>query len=223
MGLRIKIESLGAEQKDFYQVREELLAAGKKFDSESLRHVPYDQLSLCLTAVAGTTMCGLTFVQEEKTARRERFLTMDDAEFQSMKNFLHIERMWDDVAHERLYRILPHWMDLSDRQQLWLKLNCIYNHIDNPQRRGGEALILIKFCAVSGSIPLEVCPQLTDRLRDLLSIYPARIEDITFRDRISSLADIIIQFLPSEERSVVENEEIRGYSCTSDCYRVILP
>ncbi len=223
MGLRIQIESLGSPQRNFHEVKRELIAAGKKFDAESLRSIPYDELPLCALAPAGEAMCSLKLVQDEKVQRRERFLIMPDEEFFPMKNFLTIERMWDDVLQERAYRILPHWDDMNDRQRLWLKLNCVYNHIDNPYPRGGEALVLIKFCAGSGSLPPEVCMTMNTRIRDLLRLYPVRIADTTFRDRISSIADAVFQFLPEDERKAIENEEIQGYSCTSDCYRVLLP
>jgi hypothetical protein len=222
MALRITVESLGLPQKDFYQVKNELLLVGKKFDKETLPSIPYSQLHLCSLSSANSTICSLRLIQEEKQSRRERFIIMDRDEILQMKNYLIIERMWDDVVQERAYRVLPHWNNMNERQRVWLKLNCVFNHVDDPNQRGGEIISGLIKCGVTRLLPPEVVFSFSTKLKDLLKLYPVKIADNTLRDRISVLSDGILQFLPEEERQLIENEEIQEYSCTSDCYRVLL-
>jgi hypothetical protein len=220
--LKIKIDPLGTPQQDFYQVRNQLALEGKKFDSDTLPTISYNQLSMACIRTAGLTMCPLELVQDEKRQRRERFTVMDETTFNEMKNYLLIERMWNDVLFERSYKTCPHWANLTDRQRIWLRLNCVNNHVDNPNTRLTEVVGLLAKCFKADELPLEVSTTFTSKLRSLLHLYPAYIDDDTFRDRITVLATNFFQYLPAEEAEQIEDEEIQGYSCTSDCYRMLL-
>jgi hypothetical protein len=220
--LKIKIDPLGTPQRDFFQVRNQLALEGRKFDFDTLPSLPYNQLSLAAIGTAGTTMCPLELVQDEKRQRRERFLSMDEEALQGMKNFLLIERMWDDILFERAYNALPHWDNLTDRQKIWLRLNCVNNHVDSPNARLTEVVGFLAKGFKAGELPLEISASFTSKLRSLLHLYPKYIDDNTFRDRITVMTANFFQFLPLDEAKQVEGEEIQGYSCTSDCYRMLL-
>jgi len=166
-------------------------------------------------------MCSLNLVQEEKRQRRERFTIMDEIALNDMKNYLLIERMWDDVVFERAYRALSHWDNLTNRQKIWLRLNCVNNHVDNPSSRITEIVRLLARSFKNEELPLEISASFTSKLRSLLHLYPKYVDDGTFRDRIAVMAAHFFQFLPVDEAKQVEDEEIQGYSCTSDCYRVL--
>jgi hypothetical protein len=219
--LKIKIDPLGTPQQDFYRVKHQLALEGCKFDSATLPSLSYNQLPLACIGTAGPTMCALDLVQSEKRQRRERFLTMDEETLQGMKNYLLIERMWEDVLFERTYSILPHWDNLTDRQKIWLRLNCVNNHVDSPNARMTEVVGLLAKCLKNGELPLEISTTFTSKLRSLLQLYPKHIDDSTFRDRITVLTSHFFQFLPVDEAKQIENEEIQNYSCTSDCYRIL--
>jgi hypothetical protein len=220
--LKIKIDHLGIPQQDFYQVKNQLALEGKQFASDTLPLLPYNQLSLAAIGTAGVTICPLSLVQEEKRQRRERFISMDDEALMDMKNFLLIERMWDDVLFERAYKALPHWDDLGDRQKIWLLLNCVNNHVDSPSARLTEVTGLLARCCKRCELPLEITSSFVSKLRSLLHLYPKYIDDNTFRDRITVIAANFFQFLPADEAKQVENEEVQGYGCSSDCYRMLL-
>ena len=220
MSLKVSIDSSGTPQQDFYQLRNRLVSESKKFDSSTLPLIPYNQLYLTIIGTAGIAMCSLDLVQEEKRQRRQRFLLMDENTLISMKNYLLIEQMWEDVCFERIYSEFPRWDDLTERQKIWLKLTCIANHIDSPQLRITEVIDLLKVCEKTGSLPIEVASNFASKFRDILRLYPLRISGNTFRNRIIGIASNFSQFLPQEETKQIEDEQVQGYSCTSDCHRV---
>jgi hypothetical protein len=219
--LKIKVDPLGTPQKDFYQVRNQLVLEGHRFDSNSLPIIPYNQLFLAATGVSGPAMCNLELVQEEKRQRRNRFMTMSEIELLEMKNYLRIERMWDDIIFERIYSSFPNWDSITNRQKIWLRLNCIVNHVDNPNPRLTEVTELLENCIVDGTLPFEVGEVFISKLKSLTRLYPKFIDDSTFRDRITVMTAYFFQYLPQDEAKQVEEEEVKNYRCTSDCYRIL--
>jgi hypothetical protein len=220
--MKIEIENLGIPQRDFHLVREALIAQNKKFDAITLPQIPYNQLILCCTGVAGSTACPPQLIRKEKQHRRERFLDLEEQEFQECINFLQIERMYEDVQFALAQRAAPAWNSLASRQKVWFKLNCLFNHIDAPQRRIGETILLLRTCAEepNSGLPREVCEHYIDKLQTLFSSC-MEISQVEFRQKIWDIAEIILDFLPDSERSICTREELQDYSCTSDCFRVL--
>src|SRR5271163_3314066 len=138
--MNLEIDSLGAPLRIFEELRDELIAAGKKFDASALSHISYDKLALCATGIAGDAICSLALVREEKLLRRERFASMSETEVRDLHTLLQIEQMGDDVARERLRVRAPHWEHLRPRQKVWFKLNCLMNHLDGVNDRVREAI-----------------------------------------------------------------------------------
>lgn len=221
--MKIEIENLGAPRKDFQSLREELISQNRKFDEASLSSIPYEQLFLCCTGSAGDAACTIKQVRDEKIRRRERFLNMDEVEFAECTRFLCIEQMDEDVKFAIARRAAPHWEDLSSRQRLWFKLNCIYNHLDVPQQRLGEAVLLFKKCSeeVDSGLPKDVCEHYSNRLKKFHAEYPSVMSDAYFREKVWDIAETILEFLPDAERSICKKEELQGFRCTSDCFTVI--
>ncbi len=225
--MKIEVESHGQSRRDFYDLRDDLIDQDKKFDETSLRLLSYHQLHLAAMGNAGDSACTQRLVQEEKARRRERFLAMDEAELKASERYLRTEEMWDDVILCISSKLAPRWGELTDRQRTWAKLNCLYNHIDNPQARMGEALLLLRLCSFSdtehqASLPTDVCHHYMSKLRGLMTVYPGQLSDDFFRTQIEDIRDNIRDFLPDDERAICDREQIADFQCTSDCFRVYI-
>jgi hypothetical protein len=222
--MKVSVESYGQPRRDFYDLRSELIELDQKFEAYHLRLLPYDQLHLCCIGNAGDAACSLKLVQQEKIARRERFLAMESEELKTCERFLKAEGMYDDVREAIAALRAPLWDHLNSRQKVWAKLNCLYNHIDNPAQRIGEAVGLMRDCAsvTTGGLPLDVAMHYVEKLRALLDGYSTRFSDYHFRQQIEEYRDSVLDFLEENERGIVEREEIKDYHCTSDCFRMLL-
>jgi len=220
--MNLEIDSLGAPLRVFEELRDELIAADKKFDPESLSHISYDKLAFCATGLAGHAMCSLALIREEKKLRRERFASMSEKDLWDSRVLLQIEQMGPDVARERLRIRAPRWEDLRPRQQAWFKLNCIMNHLDGVTERIREAIALLKLVHDTHDLPEDFTTHQRRKLEVLLQVYPLSLPDATFRARIAEVALEIKKIIPDEEQKQCEAEVLYNYSCTSDCYRPLV-
>jgi hypothetical protein len=220
--MKIEVENLGAPRQDFQRLRDDLVAQGRKFDETHLPSIPYQELILCCTGPAGEAACLPRLVRAEKVRRRERFLGMEQAEFDECLNFLRVEEMEADINFALAQRAAPNWDDLSARQKLWFKLSCIYNHVDAPHQRLGEAILLLRKCMdeVDSGLPREVCEHYMNKLRQYHADFPAVMKENQFREKVWDIAETILEFLPDEEVGICKKELLQNYSCTSDCFRV---
>src|SRR5574337_253862 len=206
-------------RQDFHDLRDRLVTEGRKFDETTIHSLPYDQLHLCCIADAGSAACLPKLVHEEKQRRRLRFLSMDAAELKSCETFLRIEGMYDDVIGMISSRNAPKWEELSDRQKVWAKLNCLFSHPDSPQARLQDVLNLLYRCSIEHSLPADVCRHYMGKLRNLTLAYPGRITDEGFRQKIEKVRDNLREFMLEIERSICTREKISDFQCTSDCFR----
>jgi hypothetical protein len=220
--MNIEIESLGSSLRNFEELRDELIVAGKKFDAEALSHLPYDKLVLCATGIAGSAMCPLALVREEKQGRRERFLSMNEEELRDAYVLLQIEQMGGDVMRVRLRSNAPKWETLHPRQQVWFKLNCICNHLDSVGNRMQEVQILLQKALQTQDLPADFVAQQLRKLTVLMQMYPTRLPDVAFRYKIAEIAAEVKKIIPAEEQKVCEAEILFNYQCTSDCYRPLV-
>jgi hypothetical protein len=221
--MKIEIENLGTPRQNFYLLRDDLIAHGKRFDETSLPSIPYQELVLCCVGEAGEAACSSRLIREEKERRRERFLSMEPEEIQGCLNFLRVEQMEADILVALAVRAAPKWDDLSTRQKLWFKLCCIYNHIDAPQQRLEDAILLLRKCGVEvySGLPRDFCEHHIGRLQ-LYCANLSGMKDNQFRAKIWDIAENILEFLHDEELSICKKEALQRYSCTSDCFRAIL-
>lgn len=219
---------VGQFRRDFYDLRGDLIEQNKRFDETSIVLLPYHQLHLACLGNAGEAACSPELVHEEKVRRRGRFLTMEAVEFKVCELQLRAEEMYDDVMLAINSKQTPRWGELTDRQKTWAKLNCLYNHIDDPHTRMSEALELLHLCSFTddvheASLPTDVCHHYSAKLRGLMSVYPEGLpDDDSFRAQIEDIRDNIRDFLPDDERAITDEEQIADYQCTSDCFRVFV-
>lgn len=220
--MNLEIDSLGAPLRVFEELRDELIAAGKKLDPSTLPHVSYDRLAFCATGIAGKAMCSVALVREEKQSRRERFASMSETELRDSRTLLQIEQMGEDVARERLRVRAPRWEELRPRQQVWFKLNCIMNHLDGVHDRVRETITLLKLVNETHDLPADFSNHQRRKLEVLLQVYPTNLPDSLFRAKIAEIAFEIKKIIPDEEQKQCEAEVLFNYSCTSDCYRPLV-
>lgn len=222
--MKIEVESLDTPRRDFADLRRELVEQGKKFTETTLAAVPYAQLHLCCIGNAGPTACLPGLVQKEKINRRERFLSMDPEEFRAAETYLKIEQMYYDIMHAINRRNAIRWDTLSDRQRLWTKLTCLYNHIDNPVPRIDEAVDMFAQCAADpiGGLPVDVCRVYAAKLKGMASVYPGKVTNEVFREKVGEIAETLLEFMVPEERQMLEKEQLQDFTCTSDCFRVLV-
>lgn len=222
--MKIEFDSLDIPQRDFSELKRELLEQGRSFDEATLRSVPYHQLHLCCIGNADVAACSMQLVRQEKASRRERFLSMEPEEFKEVANLLKIERMYDDVLYAITCRTVPRWASLNDCQKLWAKLTCLYNHVDNPSDRLREVLNLFARCAAKpeSGLPIDVCTVYASKLRGMASVYPGKVSDTTFRHKVGEIAETLLEFMSDEDKKVLEKEQLQDFSCASDCFKILV-
>lgn len=217
MSLEIDIDPHGYSRVPFVELRTRLLALDQKFTERELRLLPYSELVNAAIANAGKAACSLDAVLLEKERRRYRFLHLSPDEFPKSKRYLQIEGMYSDVSTCLQMRYAPHWDELSPRVRLWCKLNCLYNHSDNPDQRIRETYPMVLACDQAGLLRQGFADRMTTDLDRLRWITDASEED-EFRYITCPLAEELIAQLDSEERQICERELVAGYSCTGNCY-----
>jgi hypothetical protein len=216
--MKVKIDNLGVPHRSFPLLRDELISKKEKFSAKNLCYVPYEQLSLCAIAVAGTAACNLSLIREEKQTRRRRFLTLPS--LLEVQNFLKIERMYEDLTLIRDLCFSPSWASLSYCQQAWAKLICIYNHIEAPKERLGAAIELLNKAQTQGTeITEKQHTKLVKQLSSLRTRFPATVLIDEFRDQILNSANFI-GVCSEEVRKLARKEKIQDFQCVSDCFRV---
>ena len=215
--MKIEIEPQMVPPREFVDLCRELVEQGKKFDKQTLAHIPYAQLLLCCIGNAGKAACSIQLVQQEKKNRRERFLNMELEEFKAVENYLKIEQMYDDVLYAISHRNAVKWETLSECQKIWAKLTCLYTHVDNPTYRIEELIEMFKKCE---TIPSDVCKNYAFKLQSLGAVAKLKPPSESFRRKIIEMAETLLGFMSIAERTAMESEQIQEFSCTSDCFRI---
>jgi hypothetical protein len=198
---------------------------GKKFGKDALHNIPYSQLHLCCIGSAGVTACSPRIVYLEKERRLERFVSLAPEELARSERWLKAEGMFNDVVAEVTAKSAPAWDNLKPRQQLVAVLFCLYNHTDDPEDRVVEVIALLQESAGDGIPPMlcsELCSKVVSLTRRLLGMgveEKDKIGDSEFREGVFQVIEAILGVLPKEEQAVLIQERLRGFSCTSDCYR----
>jgi len=166
-------------------------------------------------------------VRQEKARRLGRFVSLAPEDLMRSERWLKAEGMYGDVMSEIASRSSPDWERLKPRQKAIAKLLCLYNHIDDPEERILEAVELVKAAAADGVDPMlcsGLCSRLVDtgrRLLGMLEDEKQRIGPNEFREGVWQSMEALLDALPREEQEILLRERIRGYSCTSDCFRSV--
>jgi hypothetical protein len=219
MSLHIDFDPHGVIRIPFPEFRQQLLAEERPFTERELAKLPYTHLPFAAIANAGKARCSLDLVINEKVRRRDRFVTMSPEALDDAKRYLQIEGMFDDVTDALESREAPRWERCTERTKLWLKLNCIHDHTDNPMPRLKEVTELIRTTYEADQLKKVVADRFTKEIGHLRTFYPDAISDEELRDKTGSLAEELLSMLGDLEWGICEHGRIRDYSCTSDCYR----
>lgn len=218
--MKLTVEVSAKTRKDFYDLRSELIEQDRQFDTQTLAYLPYHQLHLCCIGNAGDAVCSPVLVTMEKRARRQRFLSLEDDAFNQVESLLRYEEMHDDVIFNVNQQAAPHWDDLTLRQQAWAMLHCLWTHSDDMMLRLREAHDLLHHCKTR-MMPVDVCMHYMTKL-DGLMMSLGKLSDDMLRSQIEEVRDNVRDFLPEPELSICQREQIRGFVCTSDCFRIVV-
>lgn len=71
--------------KPFYEIREELIAKGKRFDAESLKLISFRDLNMACIGNAGEAACSFELIEDEKKRRVDIINDMSSEEVESDK------------------------------------------------------------------------------------------------------------------------------------------
>jgi len=222
--LKVEVDTV-IPSMDFKEALPGLIASGKKFDRQTLQKIPYCQLHLCCIGPAGLAACSPRLVFKEKERRLSRYISSAPEELAASERWMKTEGMYRDVMAEVAAKSAPSWDTLKPRQKVVAKLFCLYNHIDDPEERVVEAVVLLREAAGDGVDPMlcsECCSRLVNITRRYLGIQIEEKDKIgasEFWEGIYQTMESVLDVLPKEEQLVLVRERIRGYSCTSDCFR----
>lgn len=222
--LKVEVDTV-IPSMDFKEALPGLIASGKKFDCQALQKITYSQLHLCCIGPAGLAACSPRLVFKEKERRLSRYTSAPPEELAASERWMKTEGMYGDVMAEVAAKAAPSWDTLKPRQQIVAKLFCLYNHIDDPEGRVVDAVVLLRDVGGSGLNPMlcsECCSKLVNLSRRYLGIQVEEKDRIgipEFREGLYQVMEAVLDVLPKEEQLVLVREHIRDYSCTSDCFR----
>ena len=218
MSLRVHIDSNGLPITEFPKLRDQLIAAHRTFTPAKLCNVPYSQLALCATAEAGSAACPVGDVVAEKRARRQRFVTMTDEQRAACERYLHVHDMMEDIKWDLTMMAAPPFDAMTELQKAWVVLNCLHNHIDNPEERLERAILHIR----RGESRDQLTPREADVfIKGLWAIINALpiTTDSKLWQIVNSAAAVLLERMTEDEKAALLGEVIHGYHCTSDCYQ----
>lgn len=81
--------------KPFYDIREDLIAKGKRFDAESLKLISFRDLNMACIGNAGKTACSCDLVEDE---RKRRVNIIIDMSFEEIENDKGKWEIMDDIS-----------------------------------------------------------------------------------------------------------------------------
>lgn len=221
--LKVEVDTV-LPSMDFKEALPGLIASGKRFDRQLLQKIPYSQLHLCCIGPAGLAACSPRLVFKEKERRLSRYISSAPEELAASERWMKTEGMYGDVMAEVTAKSAPSWDTLKPRQKVVAKLFCIYNHIDDPEERVVEAVVLLREMGADLNPMLcsKCCSKLVNITRCYLGIEVEekdRISASEFREGLYQVMEMVLDVLPKEEQLVLVREHISGYQCTSDCFR----
>lgn len=202
---------------NYATIRDKLIFENQKFDTSLLKDIPYENLVLCALAPSQESGCSLKLVRDEKLLRRTRFVSMLPYDLERCNSLLNCSHMYEDVHYQIELQQGLRWSQLTSKTRAWAKLLCIYNHTDDLLPRIDESISLLRKVV---DFPEEEIQNFTQKLKTLGYLYPKRISEIEFREKIFEIIYQISRAFTEEESKQVKSMMIQDFSCTSDCFRV---
>lgn len=218
MSLTIEIDPHGMSRVPFADLRSLLLETRQTFSDRELRLLPYSELILAALANAGASACTIEAVLAHKQARRRRFLSMSPDALAKAQRYLQDEGMYTDIQALVAMRDAPPWDTLTSPVRLWLKLNCLYTHIAEPEQRLRDAISLAAEAESASLLDSSRAYRMIEKLDRLRHFYPSGLSDDTFRTAIGCMSEEMLELLSIEEQEHCQRELVADYSCTGGCY-----
>ena len=218
MSLIVEVEHHGRATTSFHEYRAQLLREGGVFTEEHLSNMPYPHLALAAMANAGTAACSLDLVVAEKVRRRSRFLAMSPDVYRRVQRYVKSSGMYSDLYLAIEMQKAMKWTAIRKRVQLWMKLNCIHNHIDHPKRRLMEATRLLRRCVETGELSEAAGRAFKEHIDHILFFYPHSMNGDQLREKLGGMCDDLLDELDEIDACICAVGLVHDYSCTSDCY-----
>ncbi len=218
MSLQIDIDPHGEPRVPFTEMRHRLQVLGRRFTAKELDLLPYGEIVWAATPRAGTAACGIEAVRKAKRDRRERFLNMSPEALVPVKAYLQREGVYQDISAALQMRGAPHFGDLNPLMKLWLKLNCLYTHVDAPEDRLRDVFQLLRQCAEALLLSEADAARIGLDLDRLAWLYPVAIDEDQFRTCLGGYAEEVLDMLEEDDKAAAHREHVADYNCTSHCY-----
>lgn len=199
--------------RDFFELKEELLAKGEFFTSGTLRLLSYDDLIRAAIGDAGAAACDIELVEEE---RKIRLNSVSHAVAEQVESRTMLEDVYTRLQNEQT-KSLPMWENLSPWAQVYLQVKCLRAHADNPVPRLAALAHKVKYL----NPPSTHWSPLWVDAEELIDMAQAgrilTIEDIRakFRGHFETIPD---RLLKPWDRAVCHNRTVAGYTCSAGCF-----
>lgn len=201
---------------DFYKLLDILKERGNKFDTKTLKLLPYAQLDLAAIGNAGVCRCSPNLVIKEKNNRRKPYSLLKEED----RAYLLKAGMLNDMLEEQAATGLPSWGSLGAVAQLWFKLDCLHTHLDSPEYRLTEVIALLQRSISSELLPSQVALSLKSEFQSLL-LRKTKVPDALLRTSCEQCSNVVYGFIPPNEVIICDQGLLADYSCTASCFRAI--
>ena len=200
--------------RDFFELKNELLANGKTFTKESLTQLSYSDVLRAAIGDAGRAACDLELVEEERNARLNSTSNTDDP---LLNEDLQLR------AQIKKLEALPAWGSLSPLAQVYFRIRCLRAHADDPKPR----LRLLGKQLYELGMREDKSPDAFMELYCVLSASTLALLDRINKGEILTVQRVreayrgcekIPRLLNAWERGICLNLTIQGYTCTGGCF-----
>lgn len=201
--------------RNFFELRDELLAKGATFDQHTLPLLAYRDLIRAAVGDAQAAACSAELVEAEQRHRLEAAEGMTPEERAE-------EGLGEDYLAWGLQQkmvALPAFQDLSPMAQLYFRLRCLRSHVDAPKQRLEALLDLLPLVPFSGPGLPALRGIIEVGARSCLEAL-ARGETLDLRSirRVFQGTVLLLDHLSPWERVICTSLTIQGYTCTAGCF-----
>ena len=195
--------------RDFFELKEELLAKGEIFSAESLRLLSYDDLIRAAIGDAGKAACDIELVEEE---RKIRLNSVSHAVADQVESRLMLEDIFTRLQSEQS-KYLPAWDTLNPWAQVYLRVKCLRAHVDNPLPR----LQALSHRVKTINPPSQLWVVADELIEQVTAGHVLTLEEVraAFRGHFETIPD---RLLNQWDRAVCQNRTVSGYVCSAGCF-----
>lgn len=195
--------------RNFFELKEKLLANGETFTPSTLKLLSYDDLIRAAIGDAGQAACDIEMVEEE---RKLRLNSVSHEVAEHVESQTMLEDVYTKLQNERS-KALPTWDSLDPWAQIYLRVKCLRAHADNPVPRLEELARLVK----RNNPPSPLWQDAEELIAEVQGGKTLTIEDIRtkFRGHFELIPDRLLQ---PWNRAACQSRSVSGYTCSAGCF-----